>query len=379
MLLYLSGFFFLVVFLYPYVLYPVMLKFLPKRPYRVEPGVNTDNIKVALVFCAYNEEESLPGKIQNIRDIVALVPELEVFAYSDCSSDGTNQMLLEASDILRAVIGETRTGKVIGMKQLVSMTNADVLICTDANVICDPAGIKRLIEYFTLPEVGSVASTLIYTDTDNSEETPTAKVGGLYWRLEESIKRLESETGSMMGADGSLFAVRRDCYPDLPGHLVDDMAASLEPVFQGLRCISAKDVVAYEHSVGNSQEEFKRKKRIACGSYGTYVYMKSSIDGLPLIERFKFYSHKTMRWWGALALFIATCCFLLGGLITGHFLLTSLLLTSAALLIIIAGKVGLPGFSSIYEILKAIIATMMGVFEAMSGKKYEVWVPAKSR
>ncbi|MEE9356095.1 MAG: hypothetical protein V3U75_10945, partial [Methylococcaceae bacterium] len=115
------------------------------------------------------------------------------------------------------------------------------------------------------------------------------------------------------------------------------------------------------------------------GSYGTYVYMKSSIDGLPLIERFKFYSHKTMRWWGALALFIATCCFLLGGLITGHFLLTSLLLTSAALLIIIAGKVGLPGFSSIYEILKAIIATMMGVFEAMSGKKYEVWVPAKSR
>jgi len=60
--------------------------------------------------------------------------------------------------------------------------------------------------HFADPRIGCVCGHLIYT---NRDANVTAQIGSLYWRSEELIKRLETRTGSVMGADGSLFAVRR--------------------------------------------------------------------------------------------------------------------------------------------------------------------------
>ncbi|MEJ0071246.1 MAG: hypothetical protein WDO24_23670 [Pseudomonadota bacterium] len=68
-----------------------------------------------------------------------------------------------------------------------------------------PDGIPRLLRYFDDPAVGCVCGHLIYV---NPDETATSRNGAAYWRLEEYTKRLESETGSVIGADGSLFAIQ---------------------------------------------------------------------------------------------------------------------------------------------------------------------------
>ncbi|MEE9493924.1 MAG: glycosyltransferase [Gammaproteobacteria bacterium] len=370
----------LLFFIYPYVIYPVILSLLPKKQIAIQSGEAVGVLKIALLFCAYNEEEVLPEKIENLSEIKTLLPEIQIYAYSDCSTDKTNEMLNSTCELLTPVISGVRTGKVVGMKKLVGMTDADILICTDANVICDPGGIKLLVNYFTDPGIGSVACTLHYIKAkDNHSDTEIARVGRFYWQMEEKIKKLESETGSMMGADGSLFAVRRQYYPDLPSHLVDDMGASLSPLFSGARCISAPDVHAYEWSVGSSTEEFERKKRIACGSYSTFRYLKSQILTLDWLDRFKFFSHKTMRWWGAYYLVLASVFLLIGGWQIGYPGMIALLLIGFVLLIWIAGRIGLPGFAAIYEILRAILATAFGVAESLHGKKYQKWTPAKTR
>ena len=111
--------------------------------------------------------------------------------------------------------GFTRTGKVGGMRRLVEATEAEILIFTDANVIVEPASIPRLVAYFTKPDIGTVAGTLHYTNPDDS---PSAQTNSAYWRLEETIKRLESETGSTMGATArsSLRVVRHiQLYPTI--------------------------------------------------------------------------------------------------------------------------------------------------------------------
>ena len=76
--------------------------------------------------------------------------------------------------------------------------------------------------------------------------SPTAKVGALYWRLEEATKALESRTGSVMGGDGSIFSIRRSLYPDFPDSVLDDLTVSMSPVFAGKRLIRADDVIAFE-------------------------------------------------------------------------------------------------------------------------------------
>ena len=373
------GFGFLIVFVYPYLIYPLLLSFFPKHPYSPDLNADVSRVDAALIFCAYNEEQSLPDKIENIRALKSLHPELEILAYSDCSNDRTNELLLEAADVLTPVLGKSRTGKVLGMQKLVSMTKAEIVIFTDANVILEPKSLGRLLQYFTDPTIGSVAGTLLYVSEGPGGETATAKVGGLYWKLEEKLKRLESETGSTMGADGAIFARRRHNYPMLPGHLVDDMASSISVIFSGLRCVSAPDVIAYEQSVAVSSEEFSRKRRIACGSINTYWYLLPQLRKMSLLDRFKFFSHKTIRWAGAFFLLASIICIWIGGSMLGYPLLMTEALLGGALVLWVLGSLGTPVFATAYEVLLAILATGIGLAEALVGNTYEIWTPSKSR
>ncbi len=368
-----------ILFLYPYLIYPVVLRFLPKRPYVPSEDAPHEQIKAALVFCAYNEEDSLPEKIANLRDLKKVKPDLEILAYSDCSTDRTNDLLEEASDILTPVIGRCRTGKVEGMQKLVEKTDADVIIFTDANVMLEPASLPRLLRYFENPEIGAVAATLHCLTQDDHKQNPTEQVGGLYWRLEESIKAKESMTGSTMGADGAVFARRKQGYPMLPGHLVDDMATSISVLFDGLRCVSAPDVHAYEHLVADTGDEFRRKRRIACGSINTYWYLKPDLQRMSLLDRFKFMSHKLIRWWGGAELLVAIVAFWVAAGSMGYLWESVSLVLGGLALIWVLGSRGLPVFGSLLEILSAIFGTWIGVLESRVGRTYQTWTPAKSR
>ena len=90
--------------------------------------------------------------------------------------------------------------------------------------------LDKLRRTFEDPEIGCVCGNLIYT---NGKDSVTASTGSLYWRLEEGIKRLEQETGSVMGADGSLFAIRRSLHQAPPDHIIDDMFVSFWVLIQG--------------------------------------------------------------------------------------------------------------------------------------------------
>ncbi len=339
------------------------------------------NNKVALLFCAYNEENALSQKLANLKIIKDKHPDIEIFAYSDCSTDATDKMLNDAEDLLTFTRGKKRMGKVMGMQKLVSMTDADILIFTDANVMIEPDSVSKLLHYFSCPDIGAVACTLIYKSPTENFTTATSEVNSLYWKLEEHIKKLESETGSTMGADGAFFARRSIGYPNLAADLVDDMAASISVIFDNMqmRCISAPDVIAYEHSISDSDEEFQRKKRIACGSYSTYRFLKPEISRLPFKDKFKFYSHKVMRWWGAAYLLVALVCLFASISMFGYGLTFLSFLLVALPTFWVLAKAKIPFFSSIYEILRAVFATGIGVVESLCGKKYHTWEPADSR
>ncbi len=377
-------------FLYPYIVYPILLYVLPKhqsekKSSRDKATVRGEDveIKCSLLFCAYNEVQSLPKKIKNIRELKLKMPGLQVLAYSDCSDDGTNELLKEASDLLTPVFGTERLGKVLGMRKLVSMAESEVLIFTDANVTVEPDSLPRLIAYFDDPEVGAVAGTLLY-DAENQERSlndgsVVAQVGGVYWRLEEYIKRLESRSGSMMGTDGALFARRRDGYPDIPSDLVDDMCVSMEVIFKGLRCISAPDVYGYEESVQNSKEEFRRKRRIACGSYSTYRHMRGQLKNMSLLNKFKFVSHKLLRWWGAFFILAGGLSFLAFMVSIGLWKLGVSIVCIGCAVFYLGIRKEIGPIQTIYEILAAVTATGLGVLESMFGMTYSTWNPAQTR
>ncbi|UCU94174.1 glycosyltransferase [Hydrogenophaga taeniospiralis] len=365
-----------VALIYPYTLYPLILaKITRGKTKDVWTKHTTSGEKYALFFCAFNEMHSIKEKIQNLRLLKENYPSLEFFAYDDNSTDGTAEYIEEHAPFVRLFKNRGRNGKAFGMKLLASQTTRDYLIFTDANVLLDKDALRYLEHCYTDPVIGGVCGKLIYL---GEGETTTSKVGGSYWKLEEKIKTLESATGSVMGADGSIFSIRRSLYPDFPDTVLDDFTVSMEVVFHGSRLIKCDEVLAYERLISRRTDEFKRKIRIATRAFHTHLFLKNRCRKLSTIDKFKYTSHKTLRWFGGLSLVLCIIFFLTALILTNE-LLAVTFGTTGLILYIVSIRFDLGVISSIAEISLAMIATQLGVLRAINGHTVAIWNPSTSR
>lgn len=362
-----------VLLVWPFAFYPLVLRLLPVRPVAHDPDVPAPD--ASLLFCAYNEAASLPAKIDNLRALKARHPALEILAFDDGSSDGTGDLLAGASDILTLVLGPGRSGKAHGMKQLAARARGDVLIFTDANVLLEVHAIDHLLPYYADTQVGGVLGSLYY---DGAQNSASAAVGALYWRLEESLKNLESRTGNVMGADGSIFSVRRELYPDFPDSVLDDLTVSMAVVFAGKRLIKARDVIARETMVAQRTDEYRRKIRIAARAWHTHRHLRPQLARMSRLDRFKYASRKTVRWFGALWMGIGGAAALALACRFSPF--AAIALFAAGLILGLQGLMARTGpLAALVDLLLAYVATLRGIALAMTGRTFTIWAPAKSR
>jgi cellulose synthase/poly-beta-1,6-N-acetylglucosamine synthase-like glycosyltransferase len=362
--------------LHPFVTYPLSLKLLKAmrgKPTAMSGGDSAD-LTFAICMCAYNEEHVIEAKMRNLLELRRREPGLAIHVYVDAASDLTAEILQRyAEDIDLFVAGE-RHGKTYGMNLLSARAQADILIFTDANVFLDLDCVADLRRHFADPTIGCVCGNLTYT---NANQSVTAQSGSLYWRFEEALKRLESDTGSMMGADGSIFAMRRTLRRAPPDHIIDDMYVSLMTIVEGYRLVQARDVRATEESVTHAGEEFKRKVRIACQAFNVHRLIWPHLRRLDALTRYKYLSHKFIRWLSIYFLALGAASFLLGLVAIGQPSWAALLLALAAA----GGWLGMRSvkpFAQIVDVLGAFAATGVGVWRSLRGERFQTWTPAAS-
>lgn len=362
----------LVALAWPFAVYPLILRALPTRPEQPVAGLPPS---ASLLFCAYDEGAAMPEKLANLTMLKQRHPALQIFAYDDGSSDDTAMQIAKTGDLVTLVRGPGRSGKAHGMKTLAAMAHGDVLIFTDANVLLDAEAIDRLLARYADPAVGGVLGSLRYIGDD---ESATASVGSLYWRIEERLKDEESRTGNVLGADGSIFSVRRALYPDFPDTVLDDLTVSMAVVFAGKRLVKASDVIARERLVAARGDEYRRKVRIAARAWHTHRHLVPRLRQMRAMDRFKYGSRKIVRWFGGI--------FLLTGALSAAALawrvspwLLLALASVALLLLLIGARMRRGPLAALVDILIAYAATLQGVARAMRGKTVAVWNPAKSR
>jgi cellulose synthase/poly-beta-1,6-N-acetylglucosamine synthase-like glycosyltransferase len=361
-----------ITFVYPYILYGFILRFLPTVPIRVNEHFR---LSLSLLFCAYNERSHLDAKLRNLIELKKDNPDIEILAFDDGSNDGTFELLSGHPEILKVKRGNGRNGKAHGMKILAKQARGDVLVFTDANVTLRKDALRNLSRYYADGDVGGVLGSLHYLE-DNA--SVTAHVGSVYWRLEERLKDEESRTGNVLGADGSIFSLRRKLYPEFPDTVLDDLTVSMAAIFAGKRLVKANDVVAYEAIVSARKDEVRRKIRIGSRAYHTHIYLHPKLRLMQPLNRFKYISRKLVRWFGGVSLAIgamsgATLIFMLSPL----FLLMLVILTSLVLVLGVYLQHRI--VVALMEIVVAIFATLTGVLKAMSGHTNVIWSPAASR
>ena len=206
----------------------------------------------------------------------------------------------------------------------------------------------------------------------------TAATGSIYWRLEEAIKELESRTGSTMGADGSIFAIRRVLHHAPPPDIIDDMFVSLSILCDGFRVVRVADALAYEETVSRPQEEFRRKVRISCQAFNVHRLLRARLRRLSLLDRYKYFSHKLLRWMSGYLLAIAGISFIgaLTDMDAWRALAVVLALSLGTTAIGLTRPASMPG--KLLDIAAAFLATSFGVIRSIRGERFQTWTPPAS-
>jgi glycosyltransferase involved in cell wall biosynthesis len=358
--------------IYPYAIYPLLLRFLTVRPVRTEAVHSDRGREFALLFCAYNEADALSDKLSNAHRLLERFPDLEILAYDDCSSDGTPEFLEQAELGIRVIRGRDRHGKAHGMKLLASLTDREFLIFTDANVELDPGAVDALMSDYADPDVGGVCGVLRYSDTDT---TTSAKTGGLYWRIDNSIKSLESRSGNVMGAAGAVFSIRKSLYPDFPDTVLDDLTVSMAVVFAGRRLIEDQRVLAHEPMVAARGDDIRRRIRISTRAFHTHLWLRPQLRRMSVNDRWRYWSHRYIRWFGAF--FIVLGC--LSGVVALGLSTNWLVAVSAVgitAIAIWAGTLTKTGpLASLSHILMSIVLTGIGIIRGRQGRTMATWNP----
>jgi poly-beta-1,6-N-acetyl-D-glucosamine synthase len=259
----------------------------PVRRAPEEPGVS-------VVMVVRNEEQVLESKLRNLLDLDYPPESCQIVVVSDGSTDRTEAILREHGNNPRmhVVMNQLPRGKASGLNDALEWVQGEIVVFTDARQKIEPGAVRILLENFADPEVGCVSGELMLGDPTAGE---TRQGMGLYWRFEKSIRELEAASGSVVGATGALYAVRRGLLTGLPeGTILDDVYIPLQVVRQGRRVVFEPRARAWDSPDLGGGLEFARKVRTLSGNYQLVQLMPWVLSSHnPVLLRFV--SHKLLR------------------------------------------------------------------------------------
>lgn len=274
--------------LYAYVGYWLFLRlFSKKRPSvygKIQPSVT-------IVIAARNEANRLPAKLKNLGDLSYPKDLLEIVVVSDGSTDETASILSQTPTVKSVILPATK-GKAYALNLGVSYASGDLLVFLDARQAISLDSLEQLVNSFADPTVGAVSGELLL---ESQEGVRTGEALGLYWKIEKAIRRLESDSGSVVGVTGAIYAIRRELFVPMPvGLILDDVFVPMQVVRQNRRVLFQPNAVARDYIFSQQGKEFSRKVRTLTGNLQLLQAAPWLLSPKnPIL--FRFVSHKMMR------------------------------------------------------------------------------------
>jgi cellulose synthase/poly-beta-1,6-N-acetylglucosamine synthase-like glycosyltransferase len=296
------------VLVYQYVGYPLALAALaaqrgayPRRRFASDSELPS----VSLLISAYNEEEVLERKVENALALDYPRERLEVVVISDGSTDRTSEIArrFAAQGVVLHEYAQNR-GKNLALNESLPRANGDIVVFTDANGMYQAGALRALVQAFADPRVGCVCGELIYR---NFNENPIAEGYNRYWELDQMQKRLESSLGCLLGANGSIFALRKHLCRPIPNDVCNDMVQPIWVAAAGHACLYEPGAVSFEAGSRNLHDELKRRSRIiGRGIRGIRAVWPDVVRGRAWLLAVELLSRKGLRYatplWFALLL-----------------------------------------------------------------------------
>ncbi|HXY69158.1 MAG TPA: glycosyltransferase [Gemmatimonadales bacterium] len=287
---------------YAYFGYPLLLRLVglarPRPAPAPEPAAWP---RISVTVPAYNEERAIAATLDAILATDYPADRRQVLVVSDGSTDRTDEIVrgyaARGVELLRT---PSRGGKIAAENLARAHLTGDIVVNTDASVRIAPGAIKPLVARFADPTVG-VASGRDVSVAELDRDLNVGESG--YVGYEMKVRDLETRVGSIVGASGCFYAIRRELHlSEFPPALSRDFACALIARERGFRAVSVNEAVCYVPRIRSLHREYRRKVRTLVRGLETLWYKRALLNPLRYgAFAWMLASHKLVRWlapWG---------------------------------------------------------------------------------
>lgn len=220
---------------------------------------------VSILISAYNEEKYIGKTIENKLKLNYPADKFEILVTSDGSTDRTEEIVehyIRSAGSARVVllVQSPRQGKTAALNTAVTRAKGDILVFSDANSIYENMALKKLVRNFSDQDVGYVTGMMVY---GNSDGTTVGDGCSAYMRYENFLRDCETRTGSVVGVDGGIDAVRKELYRPMRADQLPDFVLPLNVVAQGYRVVYEPEAVLREETLKTGQAEYRMRVRVS--------------------------------------------------------------------------------------------------------------------
>lgn len=251
---------------------------------------------ITLTVPVYNAAATISATIERLLLVAYPRDRVQILVISDGSTDGTDDVVRGyASQGVELHRMPQRRGKTAAENAAIAFARGEIVVNVDATVLVPADALKPLIAAFTDPTVGVASGRDISVGDLEGESTSaeSAYVGYEMW-----VRDLETRVGSIVGASGCFYAIRRAVHATpLPSHLSWDFASALVARELGYRSVSVPSATCLVPRTAKIRTESRRKVRTMARGLRTLFYKRALMNprrygafSLMLI------SHKLLRW-----------------------------------------------------------------------------------
>ncbi len=247
---------------------------------------------VALIVPAYNEEDVIERKLENVLALDYPPEQLEIVVTSDASTDATHAIVARFAGRGVRLIECERGGKVAAQDRAVRETTGEIVAFGDANVEWEPDALRELVAPFADPDVGMACGQVRLVNPAGGTNQE-----GVYWRYEMWLRARESLVHSMTGSNGAIYAVRRDAYREVDPRFGHDLSFPYLMVQNGYRAVYEPDARATENMTTDIEDEFRRKVRMF--EHAWLMLFRGRMFRLRVgpVYWVELVSHRLLRYW----------------------------------------------------------------------------------
>jgi cellulose synthase/poly-beta-1,6-N-acetylglucosamine synthase-like glycosyltransferase len=248
--------------LYAYVLYPLILWVVAAlRPRRdassraITPDADLPSVTVTVPV--FNAAPTLATTLERLLELDYPRDRLQLLVVSDASTDGSDGIVEgfagRGVELLRM---SDRRGKTAAENAALRVSRGEIIVNVDATVQVPPSALRALVRAFNDPSVGVASGRDVSVGEVEREGTSDESryVGYEMW-----VRSLETRVGSIVGASGCFYGIRRDVHArPLPHDLSWDFASALVARELGYRSVSVHDAVCIVPRTAQVRTELRR-------------------------------------------------------------------------------------------------------------------------